>query len=498
MHVRKANAAAAGVHPVPAQTDTDEESMDPKLKALVVIASFGRKQDQYLEQLIQKYKSMPIKIDIVVTSDIARPLPEGVEIVVGLPTKDSWSLPFAHKKVMAERVNDYDLFIYSENDTMVTEENIEAFLRVSNSLPANEIPGFMRYENGPSGVRRYSAPHAHFHWDPASPCIRGPYTFAFFTNEHAACFLITRAQLQSLLTSGRFLVAPYQGKYDLACTAATDPYTRGGFRKLICISHFDDFLLHHMGDKYTGADFTARDQGFDKQIPVLLAIAKNGEKPLSLLQTETKLPAARYSKNYYEPVREEVVREFPQSARTVLSLGSGTGRTEEWLVKTGRKVTAVPLDPVIGACLEGTGVEVVCGDLRSVREKLAAQKFDCMYLSNILHLVENPAAILKGFAELLNPGGHILIVTPTVGGLRDTVHRLMGKRGLEDVGNYELAGVHKVSGGDLQSWLRAAGCCVERINWVIPLRFQRIANLFPALFNAMFGSEIIALARKAG
>jgi 2-polyprenyl-3-methyl-5-hydroxy-6-metoxy-1,4-benzoquinol methylase len=468
-----------------------------KTRLLVVMASFGTSQDRYLEPVVQNYRKMKYDVDVVIVSNVQKPVPAGVELVVGLPTKDPWSLPFAHKKVMAERAEKYDLFIYSEGDTMVFEKNIDAFLRVSEALPETEIPGFLLYENSPLGVRRYAGAHTRFHWDPASVCARGPYTFAYFTNEHAACYLITKKQLQHAIASGNFLVAPYRDKYDMACTASTDPYTRCGYRKLICISHLEDFVVHHTPDKYTPASFTVREQEFEKQIKALLALGRNGTNVRSLLPTETRLWDCAHSKEYYEAVREEVVREIPESVRTVLSLGAGTGRTEEWLINKGVQVTAVPLDPVIGACLEGTGVEIVNGNLRGVREKLAGRRFDCLYLSNILHLMENPETTLKRFVELLNPGGCVLVVTPNVANLKEKIYRVRGKPGFENVGNYERGGAHNVSRRILEEWFRGAGCRVERVNWVVPPKFTRITWLFPKLFNGMFGSEIIALARKA-
>src|SRR5271154_7234857 len=106
-----------------------------KLRLLVVMASFGTSQDRFLAPVVENYRKMPYHVDIVIVSNVAKPVPEGVELVVGMPIPDPWSLPFAHKKVMAERAENYDLFIYSEGDTMVFEKNIEGFLRVSQELP---------------------------------------------------------------------------------------------------------------------------------------------------------------------------------------------------------------------------------------------------------------------------------------------------------------------------------------------------------------------------
>ena len=157
-----------------------------------------------------------------------------------------------HKKVFADRADQYDLFIYSEDDILVTEDNLRAFLDACSVLEDNEIAGFFRVEKGSGGNVNYPDVHANFHWVPNSVRSRGKYTFAAFTNEHAACYVLTQNQLRKALNSGGFLVGPHEWKYDLLCTAATDPYTQCGFQKLIPISHFDDFTVEHLSNKYVG------------------------------------------------------------------------------------------------------------------------------------------------------------------------------------------------------------------------------------------------------
>src|ERR1700677_2559706 len=225
------------------------------MKILVAIASHGTRNDQYLSRLIEEYQSMSFSVDIVVLSNIRKPVPAGVELLVGLPTKDPWSLPFGHKKLFADRAEEYDLFIYSEDDMLVTQTNLESFLRASAILEPREIPGFLRVEKDSVGKVNYPEMHGHFHWDPESVRVRCGDTFAFFTCEHSACYVLTREQLKRAIESGYFLVAPHKGKYDMLCSAATDLYTQCGFEKLICISHINDFLVRYLPNKYIGTRF---------------------------------------------------------------------------------------------------------------------------------------------------------------------------------------------------------------------------------------------------
>src|SRR5919204_4488799 len=102
-----------------------------QLRVLVALASYGTKNHAYLAQVIQKYRSMPYQIQLVVLSNISKELGRDVEVRVGLPAKNPWSLPFGHKQLFAERIDDYDLFIYAEDDILISEQNIEAFLLAS-------------------------------------------------------------------------------------------------------------------------------------------------------------------------------------------------------------------------------------------------------------------------------------------------------------------------------------------------------------------------------
>src|SRR3954447_11602666 len=162
------------------------------MKILVAIANYGTGNDKYLAQVVSEYRSMKRDIDFVVLSNVNKNVGEGIEVKVGLPTKDPWSLPFAHKRVLADYVDDYDLFIYTEDDMLITDRHIESFLNISKFLAEDEIVGFMRFELGPDGRRYFPDVHNRFHWDPRSVRTRGEYTIAFFTNEHAGCYILTR------------------------------------------------------------------------------------------------------------------------------------------------------------------------------------------------------------------------------------------------------------------------------------------------------------------
>ncbi|HTO02775.1 MAG TPA: hypothetical protein VL069_03690, partial [Opitutus sp.] len=121
-------------------------------RVLVTIASYGLSHIQFLRQIIRTYQCLPMDVRIVVLSDAPKDLDPNVEVIVGLPSSNPWTLPFAHKAVFAERADLFDLFIYSEDDIGASEANIRAFLDAAPQLATDEIAGFLRYEVAADGT----------------------------------------------------------------------------------------------------------------------------------------------------------------------------------------------------------------------------------------------------------------------------------------------------------------------------------------------------------
>jgi 2-polyprenyl-3-methyl-5-hydroxy-6-metoxy-1,4-benzoquinol methylase len=467
-----------------------------RLRLLVAIASYGTANDKYLSRLIDEYRSMPYSTDTIVLSNVPKDLGPDIQVVVGLPSKDPYSLPFGHKQVFVNRINDYDLFVYSEDDILITENNIEAFLRVSAVLPDNEVAGFFRFEKDKDGRVFYPDVHKCYHWDARSVRPRGGYTFAFYSNEHAGCYALTRHQLQSAIQSGGFLVGPHQGKHHVRETAATDPYTQCGFTKLICISHRRDFLVHHLPNKYVGR-LGLDAAHFEYQVHALLRIAANGNTTPPLLDTHPEFKASHFGKNYYEPIRRDLVSLIPASARSVLSIGCGWGATEEHLAQSGKRVVAVPLDPVISACAEAKGVEIVQGDLKMALARLSGKSFDCLLISNVLQLVQDPSEFLASFASLLSDKAIVIAAVPNLLRVPVQWRKLCGVESHRFLGDYARSGVHFTSRGTVRRWLRRAGLRVERFVDVLPERVQAVCSGTLGLMTPLLSSEIVVVGARA-
>ena len=432
---------------------------------LVAIASHGEKNLPFLKRLIENYQSLPMDVDIVVVSNGPKDLGPDVRVVVGLPSANPWSLPFAHKPIFAENQDRYDLFIYSEDDMEVAERHIRAFLQVTPALADDEIAGFLRYEVDGNGAWHVPEAHESAHWKPETAKRRGPHSVAEFSNEHAGVYLLTQSQLKQVVASGNFLRKPYEGRYGLPETAATDPYTCCGFRKVICVSFLQDFLIHHLPDRYIGQLGTPLSV-IQEQAKTLVNIS-NGVHPATMLcPVESKCMRGRWSRDYDEKPRAELLAALPAGARTILSVGCGSGRLEAAFAERGMKVTALPLDSVAGAAVSRRGIEVVYGTWREGFLQLADRKFDGVVVAGLFHLLPDPGPLLAACAASLADGGTLLASGPNFGRFPHRIKQALGINGYRGLRDYSESGINVNVTRELSESARRLGLDPVKLLWL--------------------------------
>lgn len=374
-----------------------------QLRLLVTIANHGDKQRHFLEQLLASYRSMPYEVSVVILSDKEKDFGPDVEVRVGAPSPNPWSLPFAHRQVFQDRLRDYDYFIYSEDDTLVTAEHIEAFVRGCEMLGKNEIPGFIRSETDSEGNLHYSGCHSHFRWIPSSVCERGGKLWAELSNQHSACYIASRQHLEQAFASGGFPLEPHEGQYDMLCTAATDLYVSCGFKRLVCIDDLPAYTLPHLPNKYIGILGTPQEE-LDWQIEALRKIHAGKLPAEEISFPETKLPGGMASKHYWEQPDPKLEELIGRPSLRILIWGSGNGRLGLGLRQAGHRVSVVPLDPVMGECCKKRGL--------SFHE--SGEQYDVLVVADALHVVKDPTRQLERLRPLIRRGGRLIARVPNL------------------------------------------------------------------------------------
>jgi len=433
------------------------------MRVLVAIAYYGTTNEPFVKQLIDEYRSMRHDVDLVVLSEAPKELGE-VEVRVGLPSPNPYSLPFAHKPLFDERRDDYDLYIYTEDDTLITERSIDAFLWATGLLPPSTIAGFLRTEEAADGTLRCSSVNSRFHWRPDSGVVVDDEVFAEYTNPHGAAFMLTRDQLHRAIASGGFLTAPREGRLSMRVTAATDPYTGCGFTKLICVSRLDDFLLPHLTNRYSATDIGTSLDEFRDQAAMMRRIAVGELSADRLLCPTSRLDDARWDKLFWAPVDHAALSAVPSGAHSALSFGVGSGATEAALISRGAEVAGIPLDRVIATSASRRGVDTTPPDLRAALSSLAGRRFDVLLLSNSLHHVPDPANLLRELRGSVEVGGTVVATLPNV---RREILRWLLRRTPRPPRHpdFEQAGVHLESGRSAAAWFRRAGLEDVRVSY---------------------------------
>lgn len=429
------------------------------MRVLVCIAHYGVKNRRYLDRMLDEFRSMEHATDIVVLSEAPKDLGDDVSVRVGLPGPSPWSLPFGHREVFAERRDDYDLFIYSEDDTFITARHLRTFCELSRAVPEGYLPGFMRFEIDERGRRSYCTVHSSYRWDPAFAFRHDDLTFATFTNEHAACYMLTRAQLHRAIASGGFLVDPHEGRYEMLETAATDPYTQCGFRKVLCMERIDDLLVHHLPNVYLGK-FGIPEAEFRTQIRAVSELVNSKLPRTEYLHPETRMQSTLWNKHCF-PKRPAQLADRLGQPGTLLSLGAGAGDPEAHLVRLGWDVTAVPVDAVLGAVAASKGVRTVEPSRLAHSTQLDGATFDVVLAVDVIGYVEDPVTELSAAADLLAPGGRIVATAP------DHPRYALRNRLLPGVDipvprSFAEDGIHRTSRRLLKRWMVDAGLEVTR------------------------------------
>jgi 2-polyprenyl-3-methyl-5-hydroxy-6-metoxy-1,4-benzoquinol methylase len=264
---------------------------------------------------------------------------------------------------------------------------------------------------------------------------------------------------------------------------------------MVCVSHIDEFLLPHLANKYVGK-MGVPEPLFRRQIGALHSIHDGRLPSSSLLQNKDNCDRLGRSKSYYEPSRPEIMKLIPRHARTVLSYGCGWGALEKEIAARGVRVTAVPLDSVIGACADEQGIEVIHGDMEVVVRSLSGRQFDAILVSNMLHLVPEPVYLLAWLGRLLAKDGTVVAAIPNLAYLGAAWRRLKRDRQLNGQVTFATAGAHRTSYRRIKNWFKSAKLKITNVTPIIPDRAQSLRQVTGNLTVGWLASEFLVVASK--
>jgi SAM-dependent methyltransferase len=105
----------------------------------------------------------------------------------------------------------------------------------------------------------------------------------------------------------------------------------------------------------------------------------------------------------------------PHGANRLLDVGCGSGQMLAVYRALGWRAVGIEISPRACAACRDKGLDVHEGTVFDA--PLSTQQFDMILLSHVIEHVLDPVAVLKRVADLLAPGGKIILTTPNVRGI---------------------------------------------------------------------------------
>lgn len=235
-------------------------------KLLVAIVNFDMNQFVHLDRAVKEFCSFKtLDVKVVIHSNIPLEFTDDrVEVVIEKKPSRGWMfLPWTCRKTLVERANDYDFFIYTENDHLYTEHSIQTWIKLSNTLPDNLRLGFFQFEKTNDGEIAYPAVHKvknrkgwtkYFQWIKHSGVKIGSDVYARFSNGHHAGFILNRSQLKSAIDILGNDFLEYKGNGNPRVTACVQVYENCGAQKVLCLTKWNDLLIQHLPNRYVNLE----------------------------------------------------------------------------------------------------------------------------------------------------------------------------------------------------------------------------------------------------
>jgi len=241
-------------------------------KLCIFISHFGT-DHSYLKRLLEEfetYNAKEILVNIYCTdkeiSNIHKPSKIGIKYKY-FNESIGHDLVNQYKNDLVKFVDNFDLFMYSEDDILITEENIKCFLEWKDILFSNEICGFLRYEEK-NGEKYFIDMHHSF------PSLKHKTSNLFsIHNLHQGCWILTKKQLIKLLDYIPDYIENHP-KYGKLEQGATWPFIIGKFTKLYPMD-FSKLMIHHLPNKYVNKGEIWDDPGAWSETELKKELIKN-------------------------------------------------------------------------------------------------------------------------------------------------------------------------------------------------------------------------------
>lgn len=200
------------------------------MKILISISTYGEKNNKYLNQVIDEYKSFKkYDTDIIVNGTI----PLERKDITFVTHKNPKNTAYFHRKEFFEKQDDYDFFLFSENDMLIFEDSIDLYAQYENKLPENYCLGFLRFENTPEKVKYLIDLWLNVHGYDfiKNQCISiNDESFFIVTNPFQSSYILSRKKLKYVIKNSNYLTTGDEFASEVIESASSGIFTDWGFQ----------------------------------------------------------------------------------------------------------------------------------------------------------------------------------------------------------------------------------------------------------------------------
>jgi 2-polyprenyl-3-methyl-5-hydroxy-6-metoxy-1,4-benzoquinol methylase len=204
--------------------------------------------------------------------------------------------------------------------------------------------------------------------------------------------------------------------------------------------------------------------------------------------------------DYFSHLRHDVLAMVPEDARTILSVGCGSGRTEAELVKRGCEVHGIEQNADAAEAARARGIRVIEGDATDPGTLPEGVVFDALIYADVLEHIADPVAVMKVHVARLREGGAVVISVPNFRHV--SVFRELFVGGMiryKDAGIMDRTHVRITTRKMIEGWFGEVGVGPVRCEYVLPRRRDRLlSRLTLGLFNEFQATQVLLLGRKGG
>ena len=230
-------------------------------KILLAIPHYGSTNRKYLLNCLREYNSFrdcQIVVHIYSTEEFN--VSEFSNLTVYFSEFDSsigQMLVHQHKPWFFELKDQFDYFIYCEDDVFITEWNFQTYIKEQKNLPTPFACGFLRYEHKPNKAYKFLFDQHPVHsiHRRGKEVIKNNYIInqnSYFEvyNIHQGCYILTKDLLDIAIKSGKYLDRQdYYAGHPLE-GAASDVYYKCNITKVIPRLNISNLVVHHLPNKY--------------------------------------------------------------------------------------------------------------------------------------------------------------------------------------------------------------------------------------------------------